>query len=350
MATGDSAATLADMKAWQLVDTQGIDSYILNDVAQPEPGPGELRIKVKNSALNHLDLWVARGLPAPESLPHTGGADGAGIVDAVGQGVSGFEIGDEIIIDPSMSCGDCAYCRNDDIVYCRSFAILGEDLPGTFTEKIVIPTINAVRKPESIPWRVAGSFGLANGTALRMLERVHLNPDHTLLVVGIGGGVSAAAMSLGLAFRAKVYVTSRSPDKIAWAIEQGAAGGFDSASEFGNEMAELGGADVVVDNVGPATMRQSMRAAKPGGKIAICGATSGSKFELFLPQLFFRQLELIGSSMATHAQFARASNWIALGKAESAVSRVFGFAELPEALGYLDSGDQTGKVVLQHSD
>lgn len=336
------------MKAWQLVDTQGIDSYVLNDLPEPEPGPGELRIEIKYSALNHLDLWVSRGLPAPKHLPHTGGADGAGLVDAIGEGVSGFGIGDEIIIDPSMSCGECDYCRNDDIVYCKKFAILGEHVPGTFTEKLVIPTINAVRKPDSVPWQVAGSFGLASGTALRMLERTKLRPEQTLLVVGIGGGVSAAALSLGRAFRADVYVTSRSQDKIDWAVEQGAAGGFDSAGEFGKEMAKLGGADVVVDNVGPATLRKSMQAAKPGGKIAICGSTSGAKLELSIPHLFFKQLELIGSSMATHAQFARATNWIRLGKADSAVSRVFDFGEFPDALRYLDSEEQIGKVVIHH--
>ncbi len=336
------------MKAWQLVDTQGIDSYVLNDLPEPEPAPGELRIEIKYSALNHLDLWVSRGLPAPKHLPHTGGADGTGVVDAIGEGVSGFEIGDEIIIDPSMSCGECGYCRNDDIVYCKKFAILGEHRTGTFTEKLVIPTINAVRKPESMPWQVAGSFGLASGTALRMLERTNLRPEQTLLVVGIGGGVSAAAMSLGLAFRANVYVTSRSQDKIDWALEHGAAGGFDSAEGFGKKMTELGGADVVVDNVGPATLRESMQAAKPGGKIAICGSTSGAKLELSIPHLFFKQLELIGSSMATHAQFARATNWIRLGKADSAVSQVFDFAELPDALRYLESGEQIGKVVIRH--
>jgi zinc-binding alcohol dehydrogenase/oxidoreductase len=336
------------MQAWQLHDTRGIDSYALSEVPAPDPAPGEVRIDIKCSALNHLDLWVSRGLPAPKHLPHTGGADGAGVVDAVGEGVSGFAIGDEIVIDPSISCGNCAYCHNDDIVYCDSFGILGEHLPGTFTEKIAIPTINAVRKPENMTWEVAGSFGLAGSTALRMLERARLRPEQTLLVVGVGGGVSAAAMSLGLGFRARVYVTSRSQDKIDWAVEQGAAGGFDSAGEFGKEMADLGGADLVVENVGPATIHQSMRAVKPGGKIVICGATSGAKIELSLPRLFFKQVELIGSSMATHAQFARATNWIRIGKADSAVSRVFNFSELPDAMRYLEAGEQIGKVVLQH--
>ena len=336
------------MKAWQLTDTQGIGSYQLNEVEEPEPGPGEIRVSISHSALNHLDLWVSQGLPAPKHLPHIGGADGAGTVDAVGDGVSGFDIGDEIIVDPSFSCGECPQCRNDEIVYCDSFQILGEHRPGTFTEKIVIPTINAIRKPSAMPWEVAGSFGLVTATALRMMERAGLKPEQTLLVVGVGGGVSAAAMELGLAMRAKVYVTSRSQDKIDWAVEQGAASGFLSDTEFGTEMATLGGADVVIENVGPATIRQSMRAAKKGGRIAICGATSGSKMELTIPSLFFRQLELIGSSMANHAQFARATTWVGTLGARAPVSNVFDFTDLPAALEYLDAGEQVGKVVLRH--
>lgn len=251
-----------------------------------------------------------------------------------------------MIIDPSLSCGECEYCRKDEIVYCSKLAILGEHLPGTLTEKIVVPTINAVRKPSALDWEVAGSFGLASVTALRMLEKARLKRGETVLVVGVGGGVSAAAMYLAQALGGHVYVTSRSRNKIDWATGEGAAGGFDSAGEFGKEMADLGGADLVIDSVGPATLKQSMRAAKPGGRIAICGSTSGAKFELSIPPLFFRQLELIGSSMGNHAQFARALNWIRIGKAKSPVGRVFAFDDLPEALRYLDSGEQVGKVAI----
>lgn len=336
------------MKAWQLEDTNGIDSYTLNDIPEPEPGPGQVRVVVRFSGMNHLDIWTAMGLPAPKVLPHTTGADAAGVVDAIGDGVSGIEVGDEVIIDPSHSCGSCDYCLRDEIVYCSEFGILGEHLPGTFTEKIVVPTINVVPKPSAVDWEVAGSFGLASTTAIRMLEKARLRDRERVLVVGVGGGVSSAAMSLAQAFGADVFVTSRSQDKIDWALERGALGGFDSTGEFGREMAERGGADLVIDNVGPATLKQSMRAAKPGGRIAVCGGTSGPKFELTLPVLWFKQLELIGSSMGTHAQFARALNWIRLGKASSPVARVFPFDELPEAMRYLDSGEQAGKVVLDH--
>jgi len=336
------------MKAWQLEDTNGIDSYVLNDVPEPDPGPGEVRVAVRYSGLNHLDIWTSMGLPAPKNLPHTTGADAAGVVDAVGEGVAGIATGDEVIIDPSLSCGQCDFCLNDDIVYCAEFRILGEHVPGTFTQKVVMPAINIVPRPASVGWEVAGSFGLAGVTALRMLEKADLKRGETVLVVGIGGGVSASAMYLAMAFGADVYVTSRSLDKIDWAVSEGAVAGFDSSEDFGREMAEFGGAHLVIDNVGPATLKQSMRAAKPGGRIAICGGTSGAKFELNLPVLFFRQLELVGSSMGNHAQFARALNWIRLGKAKSPVSRVFPFAELPDALRYLESGEQTGNLVLEH--
>lgn len=337
------------MKAWQLVDTKGIDSYVLNDIPEPEPGPGQVRVAIRYSGINHLDIWTSMGLPAPKSFPHTTGADAAGVVDAVGEGVAGFEVGDEVIIDPSMSCGTCDYCLNDDIVYCSQFAILGEHLPGTFTEKIVVPTINILPKPPEIPWEVAGAFGLAATTAIRMLEKANVKRGETVLVVGVGGGVSSVAMSLAQAFGAQVYVTSRSADKIELAKEHGALGGFDSTSEFGVEMAQLGGADLVIENVGPATLKQSMRAAKPGGRIAICGATSGPKFELNLPVLWFKQLEFVGSSMGTHSQFARALNWLRLGKASSPVARVFPFSQLPEAMRFLESGEQMGKVAIDHS-
>jgi len=334
------------MKAWHLTDTTGSDALELVDAEEPQPGPGELRIKIKFSGLNHLDLWVSRGLPKPHHLPHILGADGAGTVDAIGDGVAGFEVGDEIVVDPSTSCGTCEHCVRDDIVYCPDFKILGEHLSGTLTESVVIPTINAVRKPKAMDWEVAGTFGLATVTALRMLERAKIDQGQRVLVVGIGGGVSTAAMSLALGFDADVYVTSRSQEKIDWAIEQGATGGFISDGEFGKEMAAIGGADVVIENVGPATMAQSLKAAVRGGRVMVCGGTSGPKFELNLPYLFFKQLEIVGSSMGNHAQFARATHYVGSGKAPGHVDRVFGFEDVPEAMAYLDSGAQTGKVAV----
>ena len=334
------------MKAWLLNDTSGIDGFELTEIDTPEPGPGEVRIKLVTSGLNHLDIWVSQGLPAPKHFPHIVGGDGAGTVDSVGEGVDGLDEGDEVVIDPSMACGECAACLRDEIVYCSKFGIMGEHHSGTLAEYVVVPAGNALLKPSALGWEVAGSFGLVTATALRMLERARLAAGETVLIPGIGGGVSAAALLLAKSIGAQVFVTSRSPEKIAWAIEHGAEAGFDSTEEYSKEMAGHGGADVVVENVGKATWNQSLRSLKRGGRLVTCGATSGPKVELTIPVLFFKQLELIGSSMATRSQFARALHLVASGEVDSPVDSVYDFDDFPAAVRHLDSGDQIGKVVL----
>jgi NADPH2:quinone reductase len=299
-------------------------------------------------AFNHLDLWVSRGLPAPHHLPHVPGADAAGVVDAVGDGVTRVAAGDEVIINPSTSCGRCAACLAGDIVYCRSYGILGEHKPGTMAEAVVVPEINAIAKPASIDWETAGSFGLATGTAYRMLRRARLRAGETVLVVGVGGGVSSAALLIARAMGARVFVTSRSADKIHWATEHGAEAGFDSTGEFSKDLKAAGvSADVVVENVGPATWNQSIRSASPGGRLVVCGSTSGTKVELTVPVLFFKQLEIIGSTMFTHAELAETLGLVSSGAVRPMIDRVFDFTELPAALERLDNGDQLGKVALR---
>ncbi|HKX76526.1 MAG TPA: zinc-binding dehydrogenase [Acidimicrobiia bacterium] len=338
------------MRAWLLHDTTGPDALSLEEVEEPQPQAGQVRVAVKVAGLNHLDLWVSRGLPAPNHLPHILGADAAGIVDALGEGVAAWEVGDEVIVNPSMSCGQCHYCLRDQMVFCRSYQILGEHDPGTLAEMVVLPARSLIAKPPTLDWPTAGTFGLAAGTAYRMLLRARLQPHETVLVVGVGGGVSSAAMLIALAMGARVFVTSRSPDKIDWAIEQGAEGGFDSGGEFAKELKNAaGGADVVVENVGDATWGQSLRSLSPGGRLVLCGATAGNRVELALPVLWFKQLEIIGSTMFTRSEFARVLHLVESGKVRIPVDRVFPFEDLPAALAHLDAGDQIGKVGLELS-
>ncbi len=335
------------MRAWLLHDTGGPESFSLEEVATPEPGPGEVRIGLKISALNHLDLWVSRGLPAPKHFPAILGADGAGNVTAVGPGVTRVGVGDEVIANPSTSCGHCRVCLSGEIVYCRNYAILGEHRTGTLAEQVIVPAVNAIPKPEQLDWETAGSFGLATGTAYRMLRRARLQAGETLLVVGVGGGVSSAATLIGNAFGARVFVTSRSQEKIDWAIAQGAEGGFDSSGAFSKELkAAAGAAQVVVENVGPATWDQSVRSLAPGGRLVVCGSTSGTKVELTVPVLFFKQLEILGSTMFTHREFGETLALLASGAVRPPVDRVFPAEELPAALERLDAGDQLGKVAI----
>jgi zinc-binding alcohol dehydrogenase/oxidoreductase len=338
------------MRAWVLNETNGPESFTLQDVPTPEPEYGEVLIRLAVSALNHLDLWVSRGMPAPHHFPHIAGADGTGEVEAVGEGVTGVTIGDAVTINPSVSCGKCAACLAGDTPYCKSYGILGEHSSGTLAEYAVLPARNIVPRPTGIDVTAAGSYGLAYGTAMRMLQRTRLRSGDVLLVVGVGGGVSGAAQLIGQAMGADVYVTSRSPDKIAAALEMGAAGGFDSSEEFARELKKsIGrGADVVIENVGPATWNQSIRSLDSGGRLAICGSTSGPKVEISVPYLFFKQLEVIGSTMFDHAEFEQVTRLIDSGAVPVVVDSVYPFDELPQAIARLDSGLQRGKVAIRH--
>jgi NADPH:quinone reductase-like Zn-dependent oxidoreductase len=214
---------------------------------------------------------------------------------------------------------------------------------------VVIPASNAAPKPANLSWETAGSFSLAAGTAFRMLRRGRLQKGETLIVVGVGGGVSSAAALLGASLGARVFVTSRDPEKIAWAVANGAESGFDSGGQFAKDLkAAAGGlADVVIENVGPATWGQSLRSLRPGGRMVVCGATSGAKAQIAIPPLFFRQLEIIGSTMYTPAEYADLLGLLGSGEATPPpVDQVFAFEELPAAMERLDSARQLGKVAL----
>jgi zinc-binding alcohol dehydrogenase/oxidoreductase len=214
---------------------------------------------------------------------------------------------------------------------------------------VVVPALNTVPKPAQLSWEEAGSFGLVTGTAHRMLRRSRLSAGDLLLVVGIGGGVATATFSLGLALGAEVHVTSTDPVKREWALANGASGVYDSSAGFAAELAAAAArkADVVVDSVGAATWNQSMRSLAPGGRLVVCGATSGSTVELPLTVLFYKQLEIIGSTMFDHDQFAEVAEMVGSGRVKIPVDTVFPFDRLPDALARLDKGDQLGKVVLR---
>lgn len=332
------------MHAWLLNDTKGPTSFTLGRVVTPEPGPGELRVKLVMSALNRLDLWMSMGLPAPRQFPHVAGGDGAGVVDALGEGVTGVAVGDEVIVNPGLGYAP----TTDHIPFSGNLGVLGEHVWGTLAEYVVVPVSNLAPRPPHLPWDQAAAYGLAYGTAYRMLRRARLQPGNLLLVVGVGGGVSSAGLLIGRLMGAEVYVTSRSPAKIARAVELGAVAGFSSKGEFSKELKVTARpADVVFENVGPATWNQSMRSLRPGGRLVTCGATSGAKVEISVPPLFFRHLEIIGSTMFDHGDFAQVSRWVAGGDLPVLVDRIYDFEDLPYALSRMQAGDHHGKIAIR---
>ena len=327
------------MQSWILDESPG--SYRFGDIDIAEPAAGEVRVRVVASALNHMDLWVTRGLPKPH-LPHVPGADGAGVVEAVGAGVTSCAVGDEVVLNPAVSCRRCPVCLSGESPLCPSFGILGEHRWGAHGELVVVPAENVVPKPASLGWAEAAAYPLVYLTAWRMLRRARLAAGETMLVVGVGGGVSSAGLALGVAMGARVYGTSRDEAKRRRAVELGAADAFDSGEDFPIK------ADVVFENVGAATWDRSLRALAPGGRLVTCGGTAGSKVELSLPRLFFKQHEIIGSTMGSYAEFDQVTRLVAAGGVPVVVDDVLeGLDRFPEALERLERGDQLGKIVIQ---
>lgn len=328
------------MRAWILDASPG--SYRFGEVDVPAPGRGEVRVRVVASALNHLDIWVSRGRPRPH-LPHIPGADGAGLVDAVGEGSAGVAEGDQVVINPGVSCRRCPACLGGESPVCAGFGIVGEHRPGTHAESVVVPAENVVPRPATRSWEESAAYGLVTVTAWRMLRRARLRVGETLLVVGVGGGVSSAGLVLGQAMGARVFATSTDAGKRRRAVELGAEDAFDSGEDFPVR------ADVVLENVGAATWSRSLRALAPAGRLVTCGATAGSTVELSLPRLFFRQQEIIGSTMGSYREFQQVTEMVAAAL-PVVIDEVFeGLERFPDALRRLESGAQLGKVVVRHT-
>jgi NADPH:quinone reductase-like Zn-dependent oxidoreductase len=328
------------MQAWILDESPG--TYRFGELPDPEPGPDDVRIRPVASALNHMDLWLTRAKPRPR-LPHVPGCDVAGVVESVGADVTTVAVGDEVVVNPSVCPLVTVVAHGDDAPMHPGLEIVGEQRWGGHGELLVVPARNVVARPPDRSWAACAAFPLATLTAYRMLRRARLRAGERVLIVGVGGGVSMAALALARRMGAEVFVTSREPAKRARAVELGATAAFDSDADWPVRC------EVVVESVGPATWEASMRALTPGGRLVVCGGTSGPVVEVNLPRLFFKQYEIIGSTMGGYGEFAAVVDLVAQGL-DIAVDTELPLASYPEALERLRSGAQMGKVVLQHPD
>ena len=327
------------MQSWILDESPG--SYRFGEIDQPAVGDDDVLIRVVASALNHMDLWVTRGMPKPP-LPHVPGCDVAGVVEAVGAAVSTVTVGDEVVINPGVSpIADIVALGNDSPMG-PGFMIYGEHCWGGHAQYAVAPSRNVRPRPAGRSWAECAAYPLAYLTAYRMLRRARVQAGQTVLVVGIGSGVSCAALAIARHMGATVVATSRSEAKRAEALTMGAADVYDSAA--GKWPVE---ADVVIESVGPATWEQSVRSLKPGGRLVVCGGTSGPKVELNLPRLFFKQIEIIGSTMGSYQEFDDVSALVAQGL-DIRVDTTYPIADYAQALARLEDGRQLGKIVLTH--
>jgi len=288
-----------------------------------------------------MDLWVTRGMPKPP-LPHVPGCDAAGVVEAVGSQVTNVKVGDEVVVNPGVSPIEDIVALGNDSPMGDGFMIWGEHCWGGHGTFAFAPSRNVRPRPAQRTWEECAAFPLASLTALRMLRRARLEAGQTVLVVGVGSGVSAAALSIAKFMGANVIATSRDASKRDQALAMGATQVVDTAADKWGVQA-----DVVVESVGPATWEKSLRSLRPGGRMVVCGGTSGTSAEVNIPRLFFKQYEIIGSSMGSYEEF---DQLLALMNAGLPVhiDSVLPLDQYQAALTRLEQGQQLGKIVLQH--
>lgn len=326
------------MRAWNLPESPG--QYVWGEVPDPEAGPGEVRIKVRATALNHMDLWLTTGLPKPPRFPHVPGNDVAGVIESVGEGVTRWQPGDEVVVNTALVPEE-ALAQGIDSVLHPHMQLLGEHCWGGHGEFCVVPAHNIARKPAGRSWAEVAAYPVCYTTAWRLLRRARLKEGDTVLVTGIGGGVATAAMMIARQMGARVYVTSREEDKRLRAIELGAKDAFDSAEPYPVT------ADIVVDSIGPATWENALRTLRHGGRMCVCGGTSGPKVSLNLPRLFFKQLDIIGASCGSQVEFEHVTELVADGL-PIVIDEILPLSEYPRALERLKTAGQLGKIVLEH--
>jgi len=316
----------------------GPDVLVLEEAPDPVAGPGEVLVRLRASALNHLDVWIRRGLPSVPK-PRILGADGAGVVEALGEEVSGFEPGERVVLNPGIEVGG------------GRIHVIGEHGDGTNAELIAVPATNVHPIPDDLSFEEAAAFPLVFETAYRMLvTRAALREGEWVLAWGIGGGVSTATLAIGKALGANVIVTSSSEAKLERARELGADATVNHATgdvkDAVKEATGGRGADIVVETVGEATWATSLQVAAPGGRITVCGATSGPNPPAALHRVWWKQLSILGSTMGTGDDFAGAFELVMSGRARPVVDTVFPLEEIRAAHERLEGGEQLGKIVL----
>ena len=325
------------MKAVRIHEDGGPDVLRYEEAPDPVPGTGQVLVELRAASLNHLDLWIRKGLPSVPK-PRILGADGAGVVVSG----DGFTPGDRVVINPGHELGN------------GKISVVGEHSDGTHAELIALPRSQVYALPDSIDFESAAAFPLVFETAYRMLAtKAHLQEGEWVLVWGIGGGVSTATLAIAKALGAHVVVTSSSEDKLAQARDLGADATFNHERDdvvAGVKDLTGGGAHVVVDHVGEATWKRSLDAVRPEGRICVCGATSGPNPPANLHRIWWKQLTIFGSTMGSRQDFEAVYELVKSGRAAPVIDTVFPLAEVAAAHERLEAAEQLGKIVLRIPD
>ncbi len=343
------------MKAAYFSQHGNLDQLLIGELDIPKIGPNEVLIEAKYGALNHLDIFVIQGWPGLNlSLPQIIGADGSGIVKEIGSAVTTVAVGDKVTINPGLSCGKCDMCLSGQQVFCKQFSIMGEHGWGTFAEYFKVPEVNALKLPEDYPLDNAAAAPLTFLTAYRMLvTQANIKPGEFVFIHGAGGGVSSAAVQIAKYLGAKVIATTSTQEKIEKTKELGAdfvinyKENKDYSKYVYTELTKRHGIDVVIDSIGQATFPTSIQLLRPGGRIITCGVTSGPFTKIGLTNVFWKQLEIKGSTMANHGEFRAVMKLIFENKLTPIIDKIFPLDQVKSAEQYLKDSNQFGKVLLK---
>lgn len=340
------------MKAIVFHQHGGPDVLKYEDAPEPALRANDVLVRVKACALNHLDLWVRRGLPnVPIPLPHIPGSDIAGEIAKIGTDVTNVRVGQKVVLAPLVSCGKCPACLAGLDNYCRQATNLGYMIDGGCAEFVRAPEVNCLPYPENLKWEEAAAIPLVFQTAWHMLiTRAQLQPGEDVLILGAGSGIGSAAIQIAKFFGARVVTTAGTDEKLAKAKELGADHLINHKSQkIRDEVRRITnkrGVDVVFEHVGTATWEDSIASLAPTGRLVTCGATTGFDAKVDLRFLFSRQLSLLGSYMGTKSELHTVMKLVASGKLKPVADRIFPLAEAVAAHAYLESSAQFGKVVL----
>lgn len=345
------------MQAAVLAQHGDIDALRVISWPLPSPAPGEVRVRVRAAALNRADLSIIRGLSGPgirpKHLPLIPGVDLAGEIDAIGSVAAdaGWAVGDRVVVYPGVFCGACRACERGEESMCERYQIIGEERHGGFAEFTVVPVSNLERVPDGVPFDVAAAVPATFTTAWRMLVTcAHLTPGDTVLVVGVGSGVSTAAIAIARRIGATVLGTTSVASKADAACALGASAvvcGYDEPfDDWVMAQTNHRGVDVVVDSVGAATWRASIRSLKPGGALVVCGATSGDEPSISIRELYQNHRRVLGAPLGNRREFRRVMRLVFEGELVPVIDRRYPLTAIGEALGRLADREQFGKIVV----
>ena len=331
----------------------GPDVLRYTEVRDPGIGPGEVLVRVRACALNHLDLWVRRGMPGIAiPMPHISGSDISGEVTMVGDKVSHVKAGERVLLSPGISCGHCVHCLRGNDNFCRKYTLFGYMVDGGYAEFVAAPAVNVIPIPANLTFEEAAAVPLVFLTAWHMLiTRAQLLPAETVLVLAAGSGVGSAAIQIAKATGARVIATAGSEPKLQKAKELGADEVLlHTIPHFSREVKRLTGrrgVDVVVEHVGDATWQESLASLAIGGRLVTCGATTGYEGKIDLRYLFSRHISILGSYMGSKAELYSVLELVGRGIAKPVIDTVMPLAQASEAHKRIERREQFGKIVLQ---